>query len=291
VCLEPCDRPCVVEPCCHTFCFDCVDAWTAMQAKASRHPSCPLCKRVITHLLYDISSPFEFKRLELRNGMKLPAPTGWARGCDSHAHRFRRRVYLHNLSYTGKRLAIPSGTFPGLFEPHGAITDSGGKSSSPVVTTARLRRFMTRELQALLQIEDVGMIQSLVEGELNKEGSRGIRLCAVETPRRESSGLGVFSFLKSDSSKFIAELEAFYAADTSVAMFDQSAQYYGPLPAPHDSAEAVHDETELNPGRSSGSGGEGEESGHSITTDERKSPTSKAHAESLKRKRAGSHSH
>jgi hypothetical protein len=271
-----------------------------MQSRGSSQPSCPLCKRRITHFLYDISSPFEFKRVELRDGMKLPAPTGWVPGCDSHAHRFRRRVYLHDLRFTGKRLTIPPGAFPVSHKTHeSSVADSGGKASGPLVTTARLRRFLARELQALLQIEDVGMIQALIESELNLVGSCGVRLHGVEgSSRGKIREVGMYEFLKGDSGKFVRELEAFYAADMSVAAFDQWAQYYGPLPAAHDSAEVVRrdgvrsgdvrsDDVSRDAVVSSGLD-DGDESGHSTrkrSEDQSTAGTSGGQAQGMKRKR------
>ena len=225
ICLEISDRPCLLEPCGHCFCLECIESWSAtqMRSAASRAPvTCPLCKSQLTHLIYDIVSPYEYKRVLVDGSQRVPALSGLTPGCDSLAHRGRRHVYLYDLQYSGPTRSVPAGVFSGRLSSAGAASAfSAVKSGATAVVAHRLQAFITRELQALLQIADVAMIECIVTSEVNSCGTAGVRT----QPHAAGGSIGIAEFLKRDTVKFLQQIEAFYAADTSVAGFDAAAEY------------------------------------------------------------------
>lgn len=221
VCLDPCERPCLVEPCMHAFCFDCILKWASCAASS---PTCPLCKSLISHIVYDIAGPFDFRRAELclkgigSGVVCVPAFAGLTPGCDSEEHRRRRRIYLQKLVYCGARAALPSGALTGAS-----------------LWCTRARAFLLRELQALLQVVDVEVVLCVLCTELHELGSEG--LLAVHTRKRApashtstrseepAASIGSSDFLGEYLPQLISELESFFAANTSIAAFDAGARY------------------------------------------------------------------
>lgn len=55
VCLEVITARAVLQPCQHDFDMKCIIEWLKMT------PSCPVCRRPVTHLHHDIKSDYDFK--------------------------------------------------------------------------------------------------------------------------------------------------------------------------------------------------------------------------------------
>ena len=202
----------------HAFCFDCILKWASCAASS---PTCPLCKSLICHIVYDIAGPFDFRRAELclkgiGSGVEcVPAFAGLTPGCDSEEHRRRRRIYLQNLTYCGSRAVLPSGALTGT-----------------TLWCKRARAFLQRELQALLQVVDVEVILCVMCTELHELGSEGLlavhsrkRALASVASAEPAASIGSSDFLGEYLPHLICELESFFAANTSIAAFDASARY------------------------------------------------------------------
>ncbi|XP_021267843.1 uncharacterized protein LOC110406091 [Numida meleagris] len=77
VCLENCDSAAYAMPCCHQFCFHCIQRWT------STRPQCPLCKRGVESIIHTVRADNDYQELVLRPApvasMATRSPTGpWA---------------------------------------------------------------------------------------------------------------------------------------------------------------------------------------------------------------------
>ncbi|VDQ15833.1 unnamed protein product [Trichobilharzia regenti] len=57
ICLCKKSNRCVVLPCMHTFCFDCIYRWLCI------NPSCPLCKCLVERIIYSIISDTEYTEI------------------------------------------------------------------------------------------------------------------------------------------------------------------------------------------------------------------------------------
>uniref|UniRef100_A0A3Q0KIB4 RING-type E3 ubiquitin transferase n=1 Tax=Schistosoma mansoni TaxID=6183 RepID=A0A3Q0KIB4_SCHMA len=57
ICLCEKSNRCVVLPCMHTFCYDCIYRWLSI------NPSCPLCKRLAQKIIHSVLSDTEFTEL------------------------------------------------------------------------------------------------------------------------------------------------------------------------------------------------------------------------------------
>ncbi|KAI1283717.1 E3 ubiquitin-protein ligase ICP0 [Halotydeus destructor] len=55
ICLDVVTNKSVLEPCMHSFCFSCIDRWSAVK------DTCPTCRTVATKLLHDIRSDGQHK--------------------------------------------------------------------------------------------------------------------------------------------------------------------------------------------------------------------------------------
>ncbi|XP_021240337.1 atherin-like [Numida meleagris] len=72
VCLENWDSAAYAMPCCHQFCFHCIQRWT------STRPQCPLCKQGVESIIHTVQVDNDYQELVLR-----PAPAAsmatWSR--------------------------------------------------------------------------------------------------------------------------------------------------------------------------------------------------------------------
>ncbi|XP_040513616.1 uncharacterized protein LOC121109036 [Gallus gallus] len=60
VCLENWDSAAYAMPCCHQFCFHCIQRWT------STRPQCPLCKQNVKSIIHSVQADDNYKELPVR---------------------------------------------------------------------------------------------------------------------------------------------------------------------------------------------------------------------------------
>ncbi|XP_031463343.1 uncharacterized protein LOC116238024 [Phasianus colchicus] len=60
VCLENWDSMAYTMPCCHQFCFPCIQRWT------STRPQCPLCKQGVRSIIHTVRADNDYEELVLR---------------------------------------------------------------------------------------------------------------------------------------------------------------------------------------------------------------------------------
>lgn len=66
ICLENWDSAAYTMPCCHQFCFPCIQQWTTISLQ------CPLCKRVVQSIIHTVQADDDFKELVLRPAAVAP---------------------------------------------------------------------------------------------------------------------------------------------------------------------------------------------------------------------------
>uniref|UniRef100_A0A8V0XJM7 E3 ubiquitin-protein ligase Topors n=1 Tax=Gallus gallus TaxID=9031 RepID=A0A8V0XJM7_CHICK len=85
VCLENWDSAAYAMPCCHQFCFHCIQRWT------STRPQCPLCKQNVKSIIHSVQADDNYKELPVRPAAEAsiatrsPAVHHAARPCRSRA--------------------------------------------------------------------------------------------------------------------------------------------------------------------------------------------------------------
>ena len=60
VCLDNWDSAAYAMPCCHQFCFPCIQRWT------STRPQCPLCKQAVESIIHTVQADNNYEELVLR---------------------------------------------------------------------------------------------------------------------------------------------------------------------------------------------------------------------------------
>ena len=60
VCLDNWDSAAYAMPCCHQFCFPCIQRWT------STRPQCPLCKQSVQSIIHTVRADNDYQELVLR---------------------------------------------------------------------------------------------------------------------------------------------------------------------------------------------------------------------------------
>jgi len=60
ICLENWDSVAYTMPCCHQFCFPCIQRWT------STRPQCPLCKRDVKSIIHTVQADDNYQELVVR---------------------------------------------------------------------------------------------------------------------------------------------------------------------------------------------------------------------------------
>lgn len=157
ICLCEYEVPAMVDQCFHKFCFLCILQW----GQVGDVPRCPLCKQNFVSLIYDIESESEFKTHYVRaeaykkalssssssSSNKRPPRYTWGKkpSMGASAHALRRAVYLRGLKAKKCESNGP------LFSPQMFRKDTSYWES-------KLRPWLTRELEALLEDEDVELL-------------------------------------------------------------------------------------------------------------------------------------
>jgi len=170
ICLCPLETAAMIEKCFHMFCFLCILQWS----QTTYEPQCPLCKRYFSSLIYDIKSEREYKKFFLENGTNKKSKQKTK--SVQQTRREEREDYLKK----GKRIATPKFHLPFTSEhalrrnvyarslravplvPIDANSFRQTLNKNEKILLRLLLPFLQRELQALLEEEDVELICSLI---------------------------------------------------------------------------------------------------------------------------------
>ncbi|KAL6068245.1 Tripartite motif-containing protein 3 [Balamuthia mandrillaris] len=193
ICLSTCQDPAMLDVCYHTFCFLCILQWVELS------PKCPLCKRGFDTILHDLrqeeGAPMEYKRFK-----PSPSPSSAAarssmearrrsrrqrvtpkRSLGDEEERERQRKQRKRVYYQQQLQQKPSRDRKRAHvEVIDLCDDSPVKSSSPPpssssssssirdASTPLLKAWVHRELEALLETEDLDLLLLVVRSLLER---------------------------------------------------------------------------------------------------------------------------
>jgi len=162
ICLENLDNPSIPDCCTHQFCFICIVHW------GSTTSTCPMCKRKFTFILHSIKSASEYKRFypKEENGPKSKNPS------ITSTTRSTQSISLSTTQRTKKEGAPPPLFLTDAHELRRSVYVNGlrAKSNSNLQKKIRpdLKQFITRDLQSILQIEEVDILVEMIMGLFKK---------------------------------------------------------------------------------------------------------------------------
>ncbi|KAH3764693.1 E3 ubiquitin-protein ligase Topors [Pelomyxa schiedti] len=215
ICLLVVERPSVYDSCYqHIFCFSCAMRW------GKTAYACPLCKRSARSVITDIdkSDPTEYS-LEEELVKSTPDFTEHYRSLTAHTSKpprppkmtldkfqaFRRKVYIERLKATPTKPETP--TVASIF------TLSQIKAK-PAPWTAKLLPWIKRELQAILQEEDVTLLSEYVMGIIKEH--------ELSDPKAISQLKGI---LFDNTDLFVHELRMFASSPFTMETYDKIVKY------------------------------------------------------------------
>lgn len=207
ICLEPITADAFLDQCFHKFCYHCILQWSEVlsnqQHKTFSHLPCPLCKMQNTSIIHNFIGP-TFQRHYVS---KLPAKSFAL----SEAHIRRLKVYSEPPD-----VAVSNNQALGHWKQHGNLPSSRW-----------LQCWIHRELQALMQEEDVDIVMHHVLGVLEsfqRRTTQKISTAELESRHaqyRSSVSDAVRPFIFENSSRFADELEAFLISGLDIAAYDE----------------------------------------------------------------------
>ncbi|CAA7399987.1 unnamed protein product [Spirodela intermedia] len=216
ICLEAIKQEAYLDRCFHTFCYCCIASWTRYVSRQhSRSVSsikCPLCKRENSSIIYGLSGN-SFQRHYVNEALGSSFLT--------RAHKVRWQCY-----------DIEPGVMDHKFDPL-----SFWKSRRYLQENRFLQAWLRREIQTLLQEEDVEIIMYHVLGLIEsffKRQPKGHHLQPPEEKRGEFKKLvsdAARSFLSTRTDRFVDELELFLASGLTLDAYDKVCMEHLHVPA------------------------------------------------------------
>lgn len=206
ICLQEYDALTVLSGCYHRFCFTCILHWSQVS------PTCPLCKKQIGYLMFDITKDGQYRTFYPRELASATATrTSGTEKFPTEAHRRRKTVYTKGL----ERIPLPKKRVV-------AVAAGGAQQQQqqqPLVTEPlwdqRVGPWARRELQAILSEEDVTLLLLIV------------RSLVVLKPMPAYAELKekMQDFLFEHAERFVGELEAFISSGLDMPLYDRLVDY------------------------------------------------------------------
>lgn len=241
ICLEPVSGEAYLDQCFHRFCYHCILQWSEMVLATSLARSgnpkrvaaleCPLCKTKYFSIIHDFVSGTKFQRdyLLASDGSRFKL---------SEAHRTRLAVYAaHKAKERLERRAeaeadkrSSSGSEQVQGGHHHPQRLGLGRNSKTrnvrgvVMANKWLPCWVRRELQALMQDEDVEMVAHHVVGVVESLHKRARSANLNDTIKQswyEAVAAAVRPFVFEDAEIFAEELWKFLDAGIDIAYYDQ----------------------------------------------------------------------
>jgi len=207
ICLEPITAEAFLDQCFHKFCYHCILQWSQtlsnQQPKSFPRLHCPLCKMQNTSIIHNFIGP-TFQRHYIS---KLPAESFAL----SEAHVRRLKVYSEPPD-----VAVSNKQALGHRKQHGNLPSSRW-----------LQCWIRRELQALMQEEDVDIVMHHVLGVLESFQRRTMQKISTgeselrRAQYKSSVSDAVRPFIFENSGRFADELEAFLISGLDIAAYDE----------------------------------------------------------------------
>ncbi|GAV63178.1 zf-C3HC4 domain-containing protein [Cephalotus follicularis] len=206
ICLGPISHESYLDTCFHKFCYECIVHWTkVVVSKHSCQPSslkCPLCKTENFSIIlgYDGSS-FQRHYINQNYGDSY---------FFSKAHKYRLQCYY---------------TEPGVVDDIFSVPRFW-KSRKYLQPNRCLQSWVSRELQALMQEEDVDIVVHHILGVVNSLLKRIEQNCHIRTPETIQEEFKVLvsdaarPFLTGRTNRFVSEMELFLASGLNIEAYD-----------------------------------------------------------------------
>ncbi|XP_044467779.1 uncharacterized protein LOC123197523 isoform X1 [Mangifera indica] len=208
ICLGPIVQDSYLDKCYHKFCYDCIVQWTKVVAR--KHSSlvssvkCPLCKMQTESfsIIYGYDGTHFLRHYISQNSGD--------RFLFSKAHKYRLQCY-----YT------ESGILNDIFN-----VSRYWKSHKYLQSNQWLQGWLRREVQALMQEEDVEIIVHHIVGVVGSFLRRNEQMRRVEKPEAKQEEFKALvsdaarPFLMARTDRFVNEMELFLASGLNIEAFD-----------------------------------------------------------------------
>eukprot|EP01116_Phalansterium_solitarium_P022057 TRINITY_DN7145_c0_g1_i2.p1 TRINITY_DN7145_c0_g1~~TRINITY_DN7145_c0_g1_i2.p1 ORF type:complete len:401 (+),score=102.25 TRINITY_DN7145_c0_g1_i2:80-1282(+) len=174
ICLGEFSNQCLLDQCFHRFCFECAVQWSKMST------TCPLCKRPFDSLIHDVRSEVEYKRHFVERPAAKPKPTvppgrsvvvvddpvrDFMQASASRPRQQQRRPSDDTTSAAGAARALRRAVYlrrlravPFAQSPSVPMFTVRALRQAPAHWQQRLRPWLTRELEAVLDEADVDVL-------------------------------------------------------------------------------------------------------------------------------------
>ncbi|EFA76139.1 RING zinc finger-containing protein [Heterostelium album PN500] len=218
ICLSEIEDITFLDICFHHFCYICILQWSEISG------NCPLCKSNFQSLIHDVKSNKEYKRHLINNKnsnnnannsnnrrlnhqqqqqqqqQRIFIPNN---NSNTSSHEFRRSVYARQIK------AIP------MVPPFKLYLSPQMISANYSRWKSRLSPWIKRELQAILQTEQVDILEEMILSLLKKHTIDSAII--IDTLKR-------FLFDKTDL--FLHELLCFACSHYNIQAYDQNVTYH-----------------------------------------------------------------
>ncbi|GAB4835871.1 hypothetical protein Ancab_000788 [Ancistrocladus abbreviatus] len=207
ICLGSVNNDAYLDCCFHRYCYDCILRWTkVITSRISPQASsikCPLCKTENYGIIYGYDgSTFQrhyFSQHTVNSNFF------------SEAHKYRLQCYY---------------TKPGILNDTFNVTQYW-KLGKYLLPNKWLQHWLKRELQALIQEEDVDIIMHHILGVIESISKRNEQKGPRRTPnlRQEEFKISVAGaarpFLTGRTERFVDEVELFLASGLTIEAYDK----------------------------------------------------------------------
>ncbi|KAK7269313.1 hypothetical protein RIF29_22037 [Crotalaria pallida] len=206
ICLAPMLQLSYLDTCFHKFCFDCILRWTKVVVGKHRSPpssvKCPLCKTENFSIIHGVDgSSFQrhYVNQDFEDSFIL-----------SRAHRYRLQCYYTEQGFLDDIFSI-------------SRYWNTRKYHQP---NSWLQSFLRREIQALIQEEDVDIVVHHILGVVNASLTRREQKSHVNAPEKiqEEFKMSVSEaarpFLGARTDRFVYEIQLFLASGLNIEAYD-----------------------------------------------------------------------
>ncbi|KAF5765400.1 putative transcription factor C2H2 family [Helianthus annuus] len=206
ICLSPILQESYLDQCFHKFCYNCILQWAKfVRSKHSPQQSfvkCPLCKRKSSSVIYDYDGNSFQQHLINQNSETSNFFT--------KAHKYRLQCYY-----------VQSGNSIGNIN----ITRYW-KSNKYRQPNQWLYRWVSREIQALIQEKDVDIIVHHIVGVIDSWRRNEPKGCKISPELKQEEFKRMVAdaakpFLRGRTDRFVNELEMFVASELNIEAYDK----------------------------------------------------------------------
>ncbi|WCJ43175.1 RING/U-box superfamily protein [Euphorbia peplus] len=209
ICLGPFLQESYLDSCFHKFCYKCILYWSQVVGSATKHSAkssslkCPLCKTENLSIIYDYDG-ISFHRHYFKDNHGYSS-------FFSKAHQYRLQCYY---------------TEPGTLSDVVNVSRYW-KYRKYLQPNRWLQSWLRREIQALLQEEDVDIIVHHIVGVIDSFSRKNgqIQPIVIQDAKQEEFKTLVSDaakpFLAARTDRFVNELETFLASGFNVEAYDE----------------------------------------------------------------------